>query len=201
MKKGDAALFTNCMFSGTFRNSRFPPKLSKKELRPLFGFSLLEVILALAILAGALAALGEVLRLGDQNAAAAADESQAEMLAESVMAEILVGARPLTSVSGAVLPFEDDPQWAVSVTVQPTEYVELVAVQVRVAQQLPPEQEPAYCDLVRWVPNPDYLPATAQTTQQSSQQSSSSSSGSSTGSSSTSGTGTGGQQGTGGGQR
>lgn len=133
------------------------------------GFSLLEVILALAILAGALAALGEVMRLGDQNASAAADEAQAEMLAESVMAEILVGARPLTSVNGAALPLEDDPAWVVSVTVQPTEYVELMAVSVRVAQQLPPAQQPAYCDLVRWVPNPDYLPATAQqSTQQSS---------------------------------
>lgn len=158
------------------------------------GFSLLEVILALAILAGALAALGEVMRLGDQNAAAAADEAQAEMLAESVMAEILVGARPLTSVNGAALPLDDDPAWAVSVTVQPTEYVELVAVSVRVAQQLPPAQEPAFCDLVRWVPNPDYLPATSQ---QSTQQSSSTSSSSS---SSSSGTGTTGQQATRGGQ-
>ena len=65
---------------------------------------------------------------------AAAEEAQAEMLAESVMAEILVGARPLTSVDGAVLPLQDDPQWTVSVAVQPTEYLELVAVQVRVAQ-------------------------------------------------------------------
>ena len=139
------------------------------ERRTSDGFSLLEVILALAILAGALAALGEVMRLGDQNASAAADEAQAEMLAESVMAEILVGARPLASVNGAALPLEDDPAWVVSVTVQPTEYVELVAVSVRVAQQLPPAQQPAYCDLVRWVPNPDYLPATAQqSTQQSS---------------------------------
>ena len=164
-------------------------------IAPRSGFSLLEVVLALAILAGALAALGEVMRLGDENAAAAADEAQAEMLAESVMAEILVGARPLTSVNGAALPLADDPAWVVSVTVQPTEYVELVAVSVRVAQQLPPAQEPAYCDLVRWVPNPDYLPATAQTSQQSSSSSSSS------GSTSASGSETSGQQGTGGGPR
>ncbi len=76
-------------------------------------FSLLEVVLALAILAGALAALGEVMRLGDENATAAAAEAQAEMLAESVMSEILVGARALESVNGAVLPLDDDPQWTV----------------------------------------------------------------------------------------
>jgi type II secretion system protein I len=134
-----------------------------------FGFSLLEVVLALAILAGALAALGEVMRLGDENAAAAADESRAEMLAESVMAEILVGARAVGNVSGNVLPLDDDPPWAVSIEVQPTDYQELVAVRVSVAQQLPPEQQPARCDLVRWLPNPDYLPAeTEQSTQPSS---------------------------------
>jgi type II secretion system protein I len=149
------------------------------------GFSLLEVVLALAILAGVLAALGEVMRLGDQNATAAADEARAEMLAESVMSEILVGARALGNVSSAVLPLEDDPQWTVSIAVQSTEYQELVAVQVTVAQQLPPEQQPARCDLVRWMPNPDYLPATQQ-----SQDSSSSSS--SSGSSARSGSGTGG---------
>jgi len=156
-------------------------------IAPRSGFSLLEVVLALAILAGALAALGEVMRLGDENAAAAADEAQAEMLAESVMSEILVGARPLASVDGAVLPLVDDPQWSLSIAVQPTEYQELVAVQIAVAQQLPPEQDPARCDLIRWVPNPDYLPATQQS------QSSSSTSSSTDGGTGTD-TGTGGTQ-------
>jgi type II secretion system protein I len=155
------------------------------------GFSLLEVVLALAILAGALAALGEVMRLGDQNAELAADESQAEMLAESVMSEILVGARPLASVSGAELPLEDDPKWIVSIDVQPTEYQELVAVGVSVAQQLAPQLQPARCDLVRWMQNPDYLATIAAQQQQQA---------ASSGTGSGSGTGTGGVQGTGGGQ-
>jgi len=152
-------------------NGTICPSRPGRDGRALCGFSLLEVVLALAILAGALAALGEVMRLGDQNATAAADESQAEMLAESVMSEILVGARAVQNVTGAVLPLDDDPPWEVSIDVQPTDYQELVAVHVRVAQQLPPEQQPAQCDLIRWLSNPDYLPAE---TQQSAQQSSSS---------------------------
>ena len=155
------------------------------------GFSLLEVVLALAILAGALAALGEVMRLGDENATAAADEARAEMLAESVMSELLVGARTLGSVSGGTLPTEDDPAWILSVAVQPTEYQELIAVQVSVIQDLEPVQQPARCDIIRWMPNPDYIPAT---TQDSSQQSSSSSSASSASSSASSGQDTGGGQ-------
>lgn len=126
------------------------------------GFSLLEVVLALAILAGSLAALGEVMRLGDENAAAAADEARAAMLAESVMSELLVGARQVANVSGAALPLEDDPPWVASIEVQATDYQELVAVRVSIVQQLPPEQEPARCDLVRWMPNPNYIPATQQ---------------------------------------
>lgn len=158
---------------------------------PRSAFSLLEVVLALAILAGALAALGEVMRLGDQNAAAAADEAQAEMLAESVMSEILVGARALTNVDGAVLPLVDDPQWVVSIAVQPTEFQELVALRVAVAQQLPPEQNPVRCDLLRWMPNRNYLPATQQT-QNSSSSTSGTSSGSGTGAGGGAGNGTGG---------
>ncbi len=169
MKKGVRAIFDG----GRNADSRRQENSSD----PFVGFSLLEVVLALAILAGALAALGEVMRLGDENAAAAADESRAEMLAESVMAEILVGARAIGNVSGAALPLKDDPSWTMSIEVQPTDYQELVAVRVSVAQQLDPQQQPARCDLVRWLPNPDFLPAE---TQESSQQSSSSTTGAET---------------------
>jgi hypothetical protein len=120
------------------------------------------VVLALAILAGALAALGEVMRLADQNAAAATDESQAELLAESVMSELQVGARPLTAVNNASLAVEAEPPWALSIAIDQTDFQELVAVRVRVAQQLASQLEPAYCELVRWFPNPDYLPVADQ---------------------------------------
>jgi len=151
------------------------------------GFSLLEVVLALAILAGALAALGEVMRLADVNAAAATNESQAEMLAESVMSQLLVGARPLTAVNGADLGIEAEPPWVLSIALEDTEFKELVAVRVRVAQQLAPQLQPAHCDLVRWFPNPDYLPVATQQSTTSSDASSTSSSSSASSSPSTSG--------------
>ena len=153
MKKGVRTLF------GSLRAATIGPRENSSD--PFCGFSLLEIVLALAILAGALAALGEVMRLGDQNAAAAGDETQAELLAESVMSELLVGARPLGNVNGATLELEAEPQWVLSVTVEPTEFKELLAVRVSVAQQLAPELQPARCDLVRWLPNPDYLPSSA----------------------------------------
>ena len=89
MKKGDILLFAR-------EGSRGSSHREKVEC-PLFGFSLLEIVLALAILAGTLAALGEVMRSASQSAALASDETQAQLLAESVMAELLAGARPLTA--------------------------------------------------------------------------------------------------------
>jgi type II secretion system protein I len=173
MKKGVRTIF--CFAQAASRNSQ------KNSSDPFVGFSLLEVVLALAILAGALAALGEVMRMGDQNAAAATDESQAEMLAESVMSELLVGARPLAAVNNASLAIESEPPWVLSIAVDQTEFKELVAVRVRVAQQLASQLQPAHCDLVRWFPNPDYLPAANQESNTTSGDSSSASSSSSLG--------------------
>ncbi|HEY4233534.1 MAG TPA: type II secretion system minor pseudopilin GspI [Lacipirellulaceae bacterium] len=153
---------------------------SRHFARSTAGFSLLEVLLALAILAGSIAALGEVMRLGDQNAALARDESQAEILANSLMSELLSGARQVQAVSSETFDMTADPPWTYSITVDSTDYNELVSVRVSVAQQLAAELHPAHCDLVRWMPNPDYVPP--DTSQQSSTTNSSSSS-SSTGSS------------------
>jgi type II secretion system protein I len=136
------------------------PLHSGRDGRAIYrGFSLLEIILALAILAGALAALGEVMRLADQNAALARDETQAEVLANSVMAELLCGARPMSAVNNAAFEIAAEPPWTYSVAIDATEYQELVAVRVNVAQQLPPELQPAQCTLVRWVLNPDFVNA------------------------------------------
>jgi len=128
------------------------------------GFTLLEIVLALAILAGALAALGEVMRLADQNAELTEGETQAQVLAESVMAELLSGARPLSTVNGAVFNLDTEPRWEYWVALEPTERRELLLMRVAVAQQLPPEMQPARYELVRWVLNPDYLPSQTQET-------------------------------------
>ena len=126
------------------------------------GFTLLEIILSLAILAGALAALGEVMRLGDQNAALARDETQAQILASSVMDELLAGVRPLSNVNGATLDLPAEPPWVYSIEVtQSPQYLELLVIRVRVEQQLDPRLDPAAFDLVRWVLNPEIAATSA----------------------------------------
>jgi type II secretion system protein I len=122
------------------------------------GFTLLEVILSLAILAGALAALGEVMRLADRSASIAEDETHAQILAASIMDELSAGSRELTAISQSQLETDDDPPWVYTVEMEQTQYDELVCVRVRVEQQLEPRLQPAQFELMRWMPNPDYVP-------------------------------------------
>ena len=129
-----------------------PRRLEKR------GFTLLEVILSLAILAGALAALGEVMRLADRSASTAEDETHAQILAASIMDELSAGSRELTAVPQAPLETGDDPPWLYTVEMEQTQYDELVSVRVRVEQQLEARLQPAQFELVRWMPNPDYVP-------------------------------------------
>jgi general secretion pathway protein I len=56
------------------------------------GMSLLEVILAIAILGGALAVIGQLLRIGSRNAAMARDLTMAQLYCETKVNEILVGS-------------------------------------------------------------------------------------------------------------
>ena len=76
-------------------------------------FSLLEVILALAILIGALAVIGELVRSGLRNAQVARDLSQAQLLCETRLAEIHAGAA--SSEGGGKSPIADHPGWLATV--------------------------------------------------------------------------------------
>ena len=162
--------------------------LAKPVAPPDRGFTLLEIILALAILAGSLAALGEVMRLADRNAAAARDETQAQIIAASIMDELAAGARVLTAVTATPLEYETDTPWLYSVAIEQTAYKEMIAVRVLVEQDADPRVQPARFQLMRWLPNPDFIP------QNTGAQSSTGSSAGSSGGSSGSQSGAGGQQ-------
>jgi type II secretion system protein I len=157
------------------------------------GFTLLEIVLALAILAGALAALGEVMRLSDQAAERTGDETQAQILADSVMAELDSGHLPFSAVDAAQFDVAADPPWTYSIALQPTQYDELVLVRVAVQQQLPTEKEPVRFELVRWTLNPDFVSAAVEESSTTTSSSGTSTSGTSTSTSSGSSTSAGGQ--------
>jgi len=121
------------------------------------GFTLLEVILALAILAGAIAVLGELSRQGMENARIARDLTHAQLLCESKMAELVAGlevpesqqAVPLETVADP-----SEPDWLYSVELNPLEVDGLVELRVTVSKDLPPEKRPVEYSLVRWIVDP-----------------------------------------------
>ena len=71
------------------------------------GLSLLEVILAIAILGGALATIGQLIRVGARNAAEARDLTMAQLYAESEMNGIAAGWYPMDEVS------DEKQSWAI----------------------------------------------------------------------------------------
>lgn len=119
--------------------------------------SLLEIILALAILGGAMTVLGEIVRLGIDSAQIARDLTHAELLAESKLAELTAGVEVPTPVQGAALgttAVAGEPDWLYSVELTPVDEEGLVALRVTVAQDMPPEKRPVTFSLVRWIVDP-----------------------------------------------
>lgn len=124
------------------------------------GFSLLEVVLALAILVGAIAVLGELVRLGTLSAASARDLTQAQLICESKLAEITSGITPPDSVS--FVPYELDPdgEWLYSVDIASVDVPGLVMLRVTVTQNLARSQRPVEFSLTRLIQDPGVeLPA------------------------------------------
>ncbi len=122
--------------SGTRRSGRRPVRQA---------FSLLEVILALAILAGSMAALGEAVRLGLENARVARDLTDAQLFCESKMAELEAGFLATDSVTD--MPIEPmaestlessseslDTEWLYSVSSQLIDDEALMLVTISVQQ-------------------------------------------------------------------
>jgi type II secretory pathway pseudopilin PulG len=73
--------------------------MPKARTRLAEGFSLLEIILSLTILGGAMAVLGEAVRNGMENARIARDTTDAQLYCESKMAELAAGLLTTDAVS------------------------------------------------------------------------------------------------------
>jgi general secretion pathway protein I len=92
------------------------------------GLSLFEVVIALAIFMGALAAIGQLVSVGAQGAVRAKLESQAVIRCETTMAEVLAGYIGLRNTSGT---FSDNPAWTWSVSVASTSHSGLYLIEVK----------------------------------------------------------------------
>ena len=82
------------------------------------GISLLEVMLATVMLLAAVMALSRVAFLARRHAIGAEDRSQAQLLCQNILQELLAGARPLQEVSPEA--FEGD-NWVYMIEVEDVE--------------------------------------------------------------------------------
>jgi hypothetical protein len=112
-------------------------------------------MLALAILGGALAAIGELMRIGARNAEIARDLTTAQLICESTMAEVQLGFLPMQTVGPvAVSDLQYQQEWLYTVTVQPIDQEGLTSVLVRIEQNPEVFSRPVAFDLTRWMIDP-----------------------------------------------
>ena len=130
----------------------------KQRSRRRLGLSLLEVMLALAILGGALAIIGELMRLGVRNAESARDLSTAQVFCEAKINEIAAGLLPPQPIAST--PIEEiaslgaDAPWLYAVDVEQIDQQGLISVKVTVTQDPSVAARPIEFSLVRWMIDP-----------------------------------------------
>ena len=128
-------------------------------------FTLLELVLAVAILAVSLAALGEVLRLAGENSTHTRDVTQAQLIASTKLSELTSGATQVAPIERAAV--EDVisvPPWIYTIEVGDGPELGLLSVRVTVSQDLPESHNPATYSIVRWMPDPSLLATTGGST-------------------------------------
>ena len=116
-------------------------------------FTLLEVILSLVILGAALAIFGEVMQLANQNAADARAETQAQLLATSLLDEILAGSIDDSPANRQPLEVDDDVKWVYSVSTGTATVDGVYPLVVEVEQDVEAKFNPVKFRLVRWLPS------------------------------------------------
>lgn len=116
------------------------------------GITLFEVVLALAIFIGALAAIGQILRTGSQAAVRGQLAADAILRCERRMNEVIAGVLPLQSTSQS--PFEDDPGWTWSLNVTDSTIPYLLQIEVTVERAGTRSESTAMASLVRLMRDP-----------------------------------------------
>ena len=135
----------------------------RKRVRPCVrrGFSLLEILLALAILGGSLAILSRIVDTGISAAREARDLSIARMICQAKLSEVLLnstsGFSPQTQPMTPVDSFDSQSTtpFSFSVEVQPGQLGGILLIRVLVEAEDPDGGEPiARYSLVRWMIDP-----------------------------------------------
>jgi prepilin-type N-terminal cleavage/methylation domain-containing protein len=117
------------------------------------GLSLLEVILAMAILGISMAAISQLFSLGYRSAYQASMRNEANMLADTKMAELTAGIIDAQSVGQTVIP--EAPNWSYRVSIEDADQLGLLVATITLVQT-EPTIPPVTMSVTRFVSDPDY---------------------------------------------
>ncbi len=129
------------------------PRRAHRRRAQQTAMTLLEVILSIAILGGSLAVLGELVRAGTRASRHARILSTAQMLADSLTAEICVSTTTPASTEGVVEDFGGT-RWAYTLQVEQVEQQGLLGIMVTVREDVDIRQQPISYTLLRWMIDP-----------------------------------------------
>lgn len=162
---------------------------ARKNIR--LGMSLLEVVLALAILAMSAAILASIARTATDNGLIAHRLATAQILAESKMAEIVTGAIPLQGAVGWMPITDTVPSgvWYYQLQTEAASRKDMVGVRLSVSDQAGVDENKEVFYIVRWMIDPSLGLDTMPTQSDASGNSTSSASGSGSGSGGSAGAG------------
>ena len=123
------------------------------------GFSLMEVLLGIGILLASLIVLGSLAVVGRRHAESAAALTDAQVICQTKLNEILIGAAPLAPVERQAVEGMDG--WVYSVEVESQDRFGMVTLRVT-ASQVPSDQDASWEEspgpkfmLTRWMHAPD----------------------------------------------
>jgi general secretion pathway protein I len=148
------------------------------------GLSLLEVVLALSILAVAAALLAQITKQATDNGLLAQRLSTAQILCESKMSEVLSGAIPLTATDWTqITDTTRRGSWYYKIKTESATRPNMIGVRLGISDNPEATPNPELFYIVRWMIDPsmglDTLPATDSTSTSGTSTSGSSSGGSS----------------------
>lgn len=134
---------------------KLPTNKSHRHRRD--GFTLLEVILALAILLTSLAAIGQLVFNAYQSASRVKNMTRAQLICEGILAELNAGSLPLETVADAPVEDIDDtvePGWLYAIDIAQLDTNGLLSVQVSVYQDSAMVARPVQFTLTQWMIDP-----------------------------------------------
>ncbi|MEX0703285.1 MAG: prepilin-type N-terminal cleavage/methylation domain-containing protein [Planctomycetales bacterium] len=118
------------------------------------GLTLFEVIVALAILLGSMAVLGQLISTGSRAAVRTDMHTRATLLCQAKLAEVLSGAVPLQPVEG--MPVDEfTPDWLWGLEVLPGPHPDLLVVAVTVSHVDPERASDSTETLYRYMRRPN----------------------------------------------